>query len=397
MTLSIRRIVVSWIMRTVAVPVLVSLSVCTAHAQTESTLYSFTCCVHETNLAIDKDGNLYGTTFADNGGTVYKVTPSGEYTLLYEFDQIDDGEIPLGGMTLDQQGNLYGTTEEGGPSRMGVIFEISSSGTETTLYNFGCDPDGCYPRGSMVMDSQGNLYGATRYGGNNYGTVFKFVPSTGTLTTLYSFTGGPDGCYPWSVTLDNAGNLYGTTAGGCGDLFGLVFKVTPSGVETVLHSFSPNGKDGFYPKSGVVIDAQGNLYGTTLDGGAKGLGTVYKVSSKGKESILHSFKGKTDGISPQASLALDASGNLYGTTQYGGSLDLGVVFKLVKTRETILHSFAFNGLDGAYPMAGVVFDAAGNLFGTTLVGGNSCPPNGCGIIYKITPQTPAGSSIEDVR
>ncbi len=374
------------------------------HAQTESILYNFTGLTGpgpRTNLAIDNDGNLYGTNSFWGGGTVYKVTPSGGYTLLHQFQQnYVDGYWPMAGVILDQQGNVYGTTLEGGNYDAGIIFEISPTGTETILHSFDCYTEGCNPQAGLVMDSEGNLYGTTVSGApSNYGTVFKFVPSSGMMTALYNFTGGSDGCYPWGVVLDSAGNLYGTTQGGCLDLFGLVFKVTPSGAETVLHSFKRNGKDGFSPESSVIIDSKGNLYGTTGLGGSHGLGAVYKVTPAGKETILHSFKGEADGIFPQASLAFDSSANLYGTTLYGGTLDWGTVFKIVKTRETTLHSFELNGTDGVFPYGGVIFNPAGNLYGTTSLGGNgaNCGSSGCGTIFKITPQTLAEDSGQDAN
>ena len=178
--------------------------------------------------------------------------------------------------------------------------------------------------------------------------------------------------------------MYGGASG-----FGTVFKVTPSGVETVLHSFAPNGEDGFYPYGGVILDSKGNLYGTTEYGGKTGVGTVFEVTASGTEAILHSFSGGVDGISPYAGLVFDKKDNLYGTTLYGGSFDLGTVFELTNSgTETILHSFARNGTDGYFPSAGLSIDKAGNLYGTTQTGGTasgtSCS-SGCGVVFKIVP------------
>jgi uncharacterized repeat protein (TIGR03803 family) len=336
---------------------------------------------------MDGQGNLYGTTFEIDGGSVYKLTSSGEFTALHSFSYCcnGDGYEPAGGVVLDSQGNLYGTTSEGGAEAGGTIFKISPSGTETILYNFTCQDDGCFPYSGVVMDGDGNLYGSTLGGSLYYGNVYKFVPSTGTLTTLYNFTGGDDGAFPFGVVLDKEGNLYGVTQYGGPIQQGVVFKITPLGTETVLHAFEANGKDGFSPEASVILDAKGNLYGTTHLGGSGGVGTVYKISPAGKETILHSFKGGKDGIFPQSDLVFDTNGNLYGTTFYGGQYDYGTVFKIAKTKETVLHSFNPNNEDGVLPNGDVVFDKNGDLFGTTTQGGTpseSC--SGCGTIYKIT-------------
>jgi uncharacterized repeat protein (TIGR03803 family) len=364
------------------------IAVVPVHAQTESVFYSFAGGGYpEYDLAMDGQGNLYGTTFEIDGGSVYKLTSSGEFTALHSFSYCcnGDGYEPAGGVVLDSQGNLYGTTSEGGAEAGGTIFKISPSGTETILYNFTCQDDGCFPYSGVVMDGDGNLYGSTLGGSLYYGNVYKFVPSTGTLTTLYNFTGGDDGAFPFGVVLDKEGNLYGVTQYGGPIQQGVVFKITPLGTETVLHAFEANGKDGFSPEASVILDAKGNLYGTTHLGGSGGVGTVYKISPAGKETILHSFKGGKDGIFPQSDLVFDTNGNLYGTTFYGGQYDYGTVFKIAKTKETVLHSFNPNNEDGVLPNGDVVFDKNGDLFGTTTQGGTpseSC--SGCGTIYKIT-------------
>ncbi|MGA7683485.1 MAG: choice-of-anchor tandem repeat GloVer-containing protein [Terriglobales bacterium] len=365
-------------------------SVLPVGAQTESVFYSFTGGGSpEYDLAIDGQGNLYGTTFEEEGGSVYKLTPSGDFTTLHTFSYCcdNDGNEPAGGVILDSKGNLYGATTQGGTGGTGTIFEISPSGVETILYNFTCENDGCFPFSGLVMDGQGNLYGTTLGGGAYYyGNVYKFVPSTGVVTTVYSFTGGNDGAFPFGVVLDQEGNLYGATQSGGTAQQGVVFKLTSSGMETVLHSFEPNGTDGFSPYATVTLDSKGNVYGTTHLGGKIGVGTVYKITPAGKETILHSFKGGKDGIFPQSDLTFDADGNLYGTTFYGGAYDFGTVFKIAKTKETVLHSFDPNEADGILPMGDVVFDQNGNLFGTTSGGGapsENCP-SGCGTVYKIT-------------
>jgi uncharacterized repeat protein (TIGR03803 family) len=371
-----------------------------AQAQTESILYNFTCgtdgCPPSSGVVLDKDGNLYGTTCCASGyGGIFKLTPSGTFTTIYEFcsqSGCADGAEPYGGVVLDSKGNLYGTTSDGGADNAGTVFKLTPSGTETVLYSFTCRTDGCFPSAGVVLDSKDNLYGTTI---GAEGTVFKLTPS-GTLTTLYTFCSEAncaDGTNPsGGVALDKTGNLYGTSFYGGASGFGTVFKVTPSGKETVLHSFTPNGEDGFYPDAGVILDSKDNVYGTTISGGAIGVGTVFEVTASGTETVLHSFTGGADGISPAASLVFDKKGDLYGTTDSGGSFDLGTVFELTpKGVETTLHSFARNGTDGYYPAGkGVAIDKSGNLYGTTTYGGNfnKCGPtstSGCGVVYKIVP------------
>jgi uncharacterized repeat protein (TIGR03803 family) len=200
-----------------------------------------------------------------------------------------------------------------------------------------------------------------------------------TLTTLHSFTGGDDGANPVaSLIADAAGNLYGTTPYGGASGYGTVFALTPSGTETVLHSFT-GGDDGGYPAAGLIADASGNLYGTTGFGGDAGYGTVFRVTQSGTETVLHSFTN-ADGAYPLAGLIADAAGNLYGTTEGGGANGYGTVFKLTPSgTETVLHSFT--NADGAFPLAGLIADADANLYGTTNNGGAS----GYGTVFKVTP------------
>jgi uncharacterized repeat protein (TIGR03803 family) len=303
-------------------------------------------------LVMDKKGNLYGTTSSggsSNAGTVFKVGPTGKETVLYSFKAYGDGNEPQDSLILDSEGNLYGTTFYGGTGTgcgngvggCGTVFEVTQAGTETVLYSFGGGNDGNFPTSGLVRDAEGNLYGTTYYGGlanANYcpigcGTVFK-LSSTGIKTTLYSFTGNADGGSPQgSLLLDAHGNLYGVTVGGgtfgpgCGDGCGTVFKVTAAGTETVIHSFT-GGTDGVNPYSGLIRDAKGNFYGTTRDGGSMGAGTVYKLTPAGQETILYDFPGSSNGSSPWSGLVMDAKGNLYGTTAYGGAYSYGTVFEV---------------------------------------------------------------------
>jgi uncharacterized repeat protein (TIGR03803 family) len=283
---------------------------------------------------------------------------------------------------IDTSGNLYGATSGGGEWQYGVVFRVDSQGTEKVLHNFTLR-DGSQPYASLVSDANGNLYGTTEYGGSsNVGTVFK-VNSKGHLSDLYSFTGGADGGYPSaSLILDAKGNLYGTTSAGGASNAGVVFKVSSKGNETVLYSFTGR-KDGGVPLADLIVDAKGTLYGTTAWGGdpscnsGKGCGVVYKLDSTGKETVLYSFTGGKDGNYPAAGLVMDGKGSLYGTTAWGGDLSCdsgagcGVVYKVGPTgKETVLHAF-HGGKDGALPMARVSFDAKNNLYGTTVVGGGS--------------------------
>jgi uncharacterized repeat protein (TIGR03803 family) len=341
----------------------------------------------------DSEGNLYGTTngaYSDvggggtnNAGVVFKVDASGNYVVLYSFTGGADGNSPQS-VIRDRAGNLYGTTSNGGgASNAGVVFKIDLSGHETVLYSFTGAADGGNPYGGVVRDAAGNLYGCTTSGGaSNAGVVFQ-VDAYGHEKVLYSFTGGADGAYPNPVILDSAGNLYGTTSNGGGaSNAGVVFKVDPSGNETVLYSFA-GGSDGANPSGGLIRDSAGNLYGTTPNGGgAPNAGVVFKVDPSGHETLLYSFTGGADGSSPSAGLIRDSAGNLYGTTDIGGTPGVGVVFKLDPSgNETVLHTFT-RGADGNQPdLAGVIRDSAGNLYGTTAFSG----AGGQGAVYKLDP------------
>ena len=192
---------------------------------------------------------------------------------------------------LDSKGNLYGTTQDGGADHFGTVFKITPSGAETVFHSFPANSmDGAVPEAGLVMDSSGNLYGTTSSGGaHSVGTVFE-VTSAGPETVLYSFTGGLDGGIPYGgLVLDSEGNLYGTTRSGGAYHGGTVFELTPTGAETVWHSFG-HGTDGKFPYAGLVRDSNGNLYGTTMDGGTSGLGTVFQISASGTETVLYSLR-----------------------------------------------------------------------------------------------------------
>lgn len=294
---------------------------------------------------IDVAGSLYGTTVHGGVascycGTVFKVRLSGAETVLHSFAGAPDGMGPEYGL-LNVNGALYGTTANGGANGDGTVFAITTAGTETVLHSFAGKPDGAHPKASLINVS-GTLYGTTFYGGANCssrggcGTVFTITPS-GAESVLYSFKGGSgDGEYPTQAPLlDVNGTLYGTSKRGGTHNLGTVFSMTTSGEETVLHSFG-GSKDGIYPYGGL-IDVNGTLYGMTSNGGSvscglryggiPGCGTVFKITTSGKETVLHSFGASKDGKYPYGGL-IDVKNTLYGTTTAGGAHNAGTVFSL---------------------------------------------------------------------
>ena len=302
--------------------------------------------------------------------------------VLHNFAAPPRGANPLASVTRDAAGNLYGTAALGGVANRGVVFKVDTEGQETLLYSFTGGADGGVPESSVIGDGAGNLYGTTNSGGaSNAGVVFR-LDAKGQETVLYSFTGGADGGYPYSgVIRDATGNLYGTTTYGGGADLGVVYKVDATGHETVLHSFT-GAADGGHPNAGLILDAKGNLYGTAVNSGAEFGGVVFRMDPMGNETVLHSFSGE-DGVEPYSGLIGDGAGNLYGTTFYGGTTGNGVVYKLdAKGNETVLYNFT-GGADGGEPQAGVIRDAEGNLYGTTLLGGTGDCPEGCGVVYKL--------------
>lgn len=390
--------------------------------------FKFTQGFPSSGLIADSAGNAYGATYEgspESAGTVYELSPTTGYRLLYHFSfDGPAGYDPQGTLARDSAGNLYGTTVYGGNSNgdcsmeCGVVFELTppASGTglwtETVLYSFCSQPgcsDGANPQSGVIFDSEGNLYGTASYGGKGAGIVFELSPpSSGvgpwTETVLYNFcsvSGCGDGKWPFgALSFDNAGNLYGTTrAGGLGG--GTAFELSPgigTWVEAVIYNFCryTNCTDGESPQAGLTFDSSGNLYGTTLGGGnATGRGTVFELTPDGSggiwtEKILYSFRGP-DGESPYAGVVLDRTGNLYGTTYLGGlkgsgcsSGGCGVVFRLIPTGSGPWTENMFRFPDeesGANPMAPVILDPSGNVYGTTTSGG----PKGVGDVFKITP------------
>ena len=399
--------------RTLALAVLVSTIVTgLLQAQTfnESVLYSFTGSPDGSgpvgDLVRDAQGNLYGTTAGGgtfNTGAIFKLDACGTETIAYSFTGNNgDGAAPTAGLVLDGQGNLYGTTVAGGGAAgEGTIFRFNlTTGKQTVLYRFTGKVDGGRPLAGLIRDTKGVLYGTTSQGGNlndcsklGCGTVFK-VTITGTKsveTVLYAFTGqAGDGEMPIArLLLDAHGNFYGTTRGGGEFNGGTVFKLDTTGKQTILHSFA-EGSDGAEPQGGLVMDSKGNLYGTTTYfggtgclGGGFGCGTVFKVDNAGTESVFYTFAGyPSDGANPCADLIIDPQGNLYGTTEYGGDSNWGTAFKVnTSGRETLLYSFT-EGILGGGPKAGLTRDSHGNLYGANS-GGAQEDYNG--FIFELTP------------
>lgn len=382
-----------------------------AQAQTYTVLHSFT---GETDgaepfarLIEDSAGNLYGTTSGGGNdstcsstippgcGVVFKLDANGNETVLHSFTGPPDGANPGFGLVRDMSGDLYGTAGGGEHIAIcyggcGVVFRVDPRGNETVLYRFTGGADGAEPTGVLARDSAGNLYGTILEGGvqkgiYGSGVVYKLDPS-GKETVLYSFTGGADGGSPAAgVIRDPTGNLYGTGTQGGAFNEGIVFKVDTTGKETVLYSFTgrSDGGSSFAP---LIRDAAGNLYGTT-QGGGTGYGVVFKLNTTGTETVLHTFTGGADGGGPEgAGVVQDAAGNLYGTTYAGGKC-CGVVFKLDTTgTETVLHTFS-GGEDGSDPGGGLLLNRSGTLYGITLFGGilSDCSGFGCGVAFKLTP------------
>jgi len=319
---------------------------------------------------IDVNGTLYGTTQAGgvtaDAGTVFSMSTAGEAQVLHSFTYSAAGKYPFASL-IDVDGILYGTTSAKGLNGGGAVFAVSTAGTVRVLHGFGGGSDGTRPYASLI-DVNGALYGTT-YGGGTHGqgTVFS-ITTSGTEHVLHSFNGdNTDGWNPNASLTDVNGTLYGTTVNGGASGQGTVFSITTSGSEHVLYSFS-GIPDGGHP-SASLIDVNGTLYGTTVLGGTHGDGTIFSMTTSGRESVLHSFSGHpSDGANPHASL-IDVKGTLYGTTSSGGANGLGTVFSFGTIgKAQVLHSFTGYPSDGANPNASLI-DVKGMLYGTTSFGG----------------------------
>jgi uncharacterized repeat protein (TIGR03803 family) len=379
-----------------------------AQAQTETVLYILPSYIDQAycqpHLTSDGAGNFYGVAGTASGyGSVFELSPNGSggwnETTLYNFTGGADGGYPgYSYLIFDRLGNFYGTTYEGGANGAGVVFELSPVGgswTETVLYNFVGGTDG-YPDSGLVTDSAGNLYGTdgAGYEINGSAAVFELSPSRGGWTeqTITIYEGLGNGFSNWAgLTIDGAGNIFGTTNF-------TAFELSPNGSggwnspATAIYTFPSDGPGAAYPEGTLMLDQAGNLYGTTIGGGAKEYGTVYKLTpvTTGKkagtwtEKILYSFKGGKDGATPWAGVVFDLAGNIYGTTTAGGKYGEGTVFELVAPvgtgsyKEKILWSF--NGTDGAGPTGSLILDS-GILYGITYSGGS----HGEGVVFEVNP------------
>jgi uncharacterized repeat protein (TIGR03803 family) len=438
-------------------------------------IYNFGAVITE-NLAIDAGGKLYGVFYGQSGNSIFQLVRrrDGEWTektlcsdctatgipifdeagnlyvgadnqvlelvrrqnwkmiVIAEFNG-SDGTGASGALTFDKRGNLYGTSASGGDisscppyGGCGTAFKLTRKKNGkwqlSVLYKFKGKRDGAAPLAGMIFDRHGALYGTTYNAGDpacSCGTVFELVSTSGghwKFSVIHRFEMG-DGGGPSGLVADASGNLYGVMSqgypgGGCG----LVYELTPSPhagwEERILYQFKCGTSDGAYPASSLIFDSAGNLYGTTLQGGATGVGTVFELELTAggtwTESVVYSFTGNADGFQPTGALVFDAVGNLFGTTEYGGSgrcytdysFGCGVLYELSPASqgswtETTLHAFLGAPNDGAFPVAALIFDPAGNLYGTTTVGGNGrCLDNfnnsGCGTIFELSPGSGSG-------
>jgi uncharacterized repeat protein (TIGR03803 family) len=363
----------------------------------------------DTDLETDSVGNIYGTTVLGGdfgGGTVFQLSPTPNgwvHTVLYSFTGGADGGEPYKGVTLDRDDNLYGTAVTGGSGSCeggcGVIYKLTNikgTWTQKVIHAFTGGDDGSGPGSRVTVDRAGKIYGMTPTGGaNGLGTIYKIGPlSSGasTFKVIHAFTGGADGSSGSAGRMIlRDGHLYGaaTTGGSSGS--GVVFELTPRALGgwdfRTIYTFQGQ-PDGSFPYGALLFDGSGNIYGTTYYGGANGIGAVYKLSpqpvGEWTEEVIYSFQQGTDGNSPISNLVFDKAGNLYGTTSEGG-LGRGVIFKLSpvgagKWTETVVHAFE-GPPDGGFAYNGMVVDAFGNFYGATVHGGE----NDDGSVYNFTP------------
>ena len=381
-----------------------------AFSQTETILHSFGVVPNDgirpqAGLVRDAKGNLFGVTAIGGShlcgrknqcGTVFEITARGQYKTLYDFaGGANDVGFPNGELTLDAAGNLYGVAAAGGLHGYGAIFKLTPTGSITYLH-FLKPADGAPAGGKLLLDAKGNLYGTGSSGPKHCGTIFVLTKSS-QFHVLHVFDGTKEGCYPGDLAMDANGNLYGVTVFGTGTALGILYELTPGGKLVVLHSFQYDA-GGASPVSPVYVDSTGTVYGLTNDGGSflgncgvylGGCGVVYSISS-GNYKVLHSFTGGADGADPVRGLISDGKGKLYGSTWLGGNLTAcingnvalgcGVVFQMSTAgNETVLYEFQGASTDGSTPDGLLVLDKAGNLYGTTLVGGAS----DLGTVFKI--------------
>jgi uncharacterized repeat protein (TIGR03803 family) len=325
------------------------------------------------------DGKFYGMTYgggANGGGTIFKITSTGTYTVLRNLGG-NDGQNPIGNLFENTDGFLYGLAH-GGANGGGTFFKISTAGAFTPLYSFTSDTDGSDPNAGVIKSTDGNFYGLTSYGGPNFGgTAFKITPSGG-FTLLTSFDGATQGNTPYESLLRGSDSaFYGTTSnGGSNQYYGTIFKIC-AGNTTLLHTF--NGTQGGNPLGSLIEATNGALYGTTEYGGTNNAGVIFKITKSGTYTVLRNLLSSTDGANPEGSLIQAKDGNLYGMITYGGTNGGGTIFKMTLTGTyTVLRSLNTN--DGYYPLGDLVQGTDSSFYGTTSTGG----VNGAGTIFKIT-------------
>jgi uncharacterized repeat protein (TIGR03803 family) len=351
-----------------------------------TTLYSFTGGKDQggpyAGVIQASDGNLYGATepsAAGDHGTVFRLTTSGSLATLHSFTGGADGGEPFAPLVQGTGGDLYGATETDGTGGYGTVFQITTSGSLTTLHSFTGGADGGNPYAGLVQGNSGDFYGATSAGGSGgHGTLFQLT-SSGTLTTIYSFTGGSDGGDPRAgLVVGGAGDFYGTAVSGGASSMGTVFHLAASGSLTTLHSFT-GGKDGGSPYGALIEGTGGDLYGTTETGGGGSSGTIFKLTTSGSLTTLHAFARATNGANPYAGLVQAGDGNFYGVTETGGTSGFGTVFELTSSGSfATLHSFA-GGNDGGNPYGRLVEGSNGLLYGTAKNDGGA----GNGSVFRI--------------
>jgi uncharacterized repeat protein (TIGR03803 family) len=367
------------------VAALVLVAAMTVQAQTYTDLYNFGLNPGDpvqpqpANIVQGRDGNLYSTTErgGTNGvGTVFKVTPTGDLSVLYSFGfQSGQGQFPTGGLTLGTDGDLYGSTQAGGSLGMGTVYKITPTGTLTVLHNFA-GSDGSAPYAPPVQGVDGNFYGTTISGGvNNKGTVYKMTPA-GQLITLHSFN-STDGSGPLAALVQGTdGEFFGTTIGGGTNLMGTVFKITSTGQLTILHEF--DSTDGANPDTPLVIGQDGDLYGTTTMGGAEMGGAIFKITNVGQFTPVYSFLPGPDGTDPECGMVLATDGNFYGTAFMGGNNNGGTIYGITPNG-TYSVAYTFNGTEGCCPFVTPTQHTSGLLYGDTYAGGT----HNLGVFYSL--------------
>jgi uncharacterized repeat protein (TIGR03803 family) len=319
-------------------------------------------------IAQSHGGSLLSTAddlWTDGLGTAFRITPGGTLTVLHHFNG-NDGQAPVGGLTLGTDGNYYGTTESGGDSGYGTIFKITAHGNLTTLYSFTGGADGGFPSAPPIQSIGGNFYGTTAGGNGNNGSVYKITPS-GTFTPFHSFA-NTDGATPYAPLVQGTdGNFYGTTANGGSHGLGTIFRIKSSGKFAVLFNF--DGTHGANPYAPLIQGSDGNFYGVAAGGGSAGGGVVFKMTPSRRLTVLHNFTGGSDGSNEVGGLMQATDGNFYGTNNLGGASFWGVLFRITPTGIfTVLHDFEWNS--GASPQTTLLQHTNGVLYGDTAVGGS---------------------------